>query len=176
MTGVQTCALPISTVDIESESQKPDVEPERLVPGEYVGQITSVEQVFAQSGSPGYEVKFQCVSSPDTTPVVRGTLNQRFWLTEKAQRLGIIPLCKATGYLPSRGMFDRSQLVGQFLRLLVKYRKNQTGETGTWPEIDVFGWNGYHGMRPAQEQDDKFFGVLSTHNSSADSNNVDIPF
>lgn len=147
-------------INIEAEAQKPDVKPELLVPGEYIGIVKSVTPIFSQSGNPGYEFRFNCVSTPDSSTMTHGALYQRMWLSEKAQRLGIIPLCKAVGYLPTQGKFNPIDLTDRYLRVLVKYRKDQNGEISTWPEIDIFGWGEFHGMRPVEEDDIHYFKMI----------------
>lgn len=134
--------------------------------GPHICRIIGTETfVSSQKGTPGLRVNFAALDkNEDGQPVCR-QFDQTFWLSQKAYRLGLIPLCNAIGYRPAKGQFVHEELVGKHLEVFVKHSPissnngpntiNPKGTTGKFrPEIDVFEWGESHGMKSVEVTDE----------------------
>jgi hypothetical protein len=109
--------------------------------------MAATPMLSSQKGTPGLNVEFAVlVEKPE--PHVRTAYNT-FWLSAKARPYGIIPLCRAVGYLPGKGEFQASELIGRALNVdLVLGEPNDKGKR--YSEINTMDSTPFHGLRPIE--------------------------
>jgi len=140
--------------DLESEAEQAtqqEASYEPVTEGEHYATIIETTEIIAKTGNIGLRVKFACLEETDAGDIVR-SMTHTFWLSDKARKNGLIPLCRAT--FGTEGKFHPNRLLNHQLKIMVKHPDDDNGfgnDNGAiYPEISMWTWDIFHGMMSIQ--------------------------